>query len=446
MKLLDVLNSPWAIQPEKLKEIRDIYVTHLRGDKIDIRFIEAQIGKPLRNTQERVTVQDGVAIVPIEGVLAKRMNLFTKISGGASTQIIQQDIETSLASHEVNGIILAIDSPGGTVDGTQELARFIREASEVKPIVAFSDGVMASAAFWIGAAANKAFISGGTVGVGSVGVVATHTDVSRMEEKMGIKTTEIVAGKFKRAASQFQPLSEEGRAMIQEAVDHIFTEFVDDVAEFRGTTVDDVLQNMADGRVFLGQQAIDRGFVDGFSTLPRLVAQMSEGEGSFAIRNGGGSPSDDPTEEEISMEITIETIRAEHPDIAQALIDEGVSRGADAERERIRAVQDQLVPGHEALIEELKWDGKTSGPEAAVKVLAADKAYREKVAKDMDSDAPNPPPQEELTEASTESLPVEERCRRKWDADPKLRAEFFDNFERYVAYERNAERRKKAAA
>nr|SPS05542.1 protein of unknown function [Candidatus Nitrotoga fabula] len=76
MKLLDILTAPWAIDPAKLLEIQAIYATHLRGDKIDIASVEAKIGRPLNSQQLRYFIQDGVAILPIEGVIAKRMNLF----------------------------------------------------------------------------------------------------------------------------------------------------------------------------------------------------------------------------------------------------------------------------------------------------------------------------------------------------------------------------------
>ena len=96
MKVIDVLDSPWAIIPEKLAEIRDIYATHLRGEKIDIAAVEAKIGKPLNNEQEGYVVQDGTAVLSIEGVISKKMNLFSRISGGTSTQLLGRDFAEAL--------------------------------------------------------------------------------------------------------------------------------------------------------------------------------------------------------------------------------------------------------------------------------------------------------------------------------------------------------------
>lgn len=72
MKLIDILTSPWAIVPSKYAEITNIYFTHLRGEKIDIKGIEAQIGKPLDNQEQGYSVENGVAVIPIDGVISKR--------------------------------------------------------------------------------------------------------------------------------------------------------------------------------------------------------------------------------------------------------------------------------------------------------------------------------------------------------------------------------------
>ena len=191
MRLIDVLTSPWAIVPEKLIEIQAIYRTRLRGEKIDLSAIEARIGKPLSNDPKPYEVVNGVAVIEMEGIVAKRMSLFTKISGGISTYHVQEQFSAAMADPKVRGILLNIDSPGGGIDGTADLAGMIHSARGEKPVVAFTDGVMASAAYWIGSAADAVYISGDTSQVGSIGVVAAHMDISKAEEMIGVKTTEI---------------------------------------------------------------------------------------------------------------------------------------------------------------------------------------------------------------------------------------------------------------
>jgi len=131
--------------------------------------------------------------------------------------------------------------------------------------------MVASAAYYIASAADKIFISGDMPPIGSIGVVTSHIDYSKMDERHGIKETEIYAGKYKRIASYVEPLSQEGREYIQDRVDYIYSIFVNDVAKYRGVSVDTVLKNMADGQIFIGRQALDAGLVDGVSTFDQLL-------------------------------------------------------------------------------------------------------------------------------------------------------------------------------
>jgi len=108
LKILDILTSPWAIQPDKMQEIRNIYQTHMRGDKIDIKAINA--ASPAMNMYE---VKDGVAIISIDSVLTKTRSFFSSLFGGTSMRDIGNQIDMAMADTEVHGIILSIDSPGG---------------------------------------------------------------------------------------------------------------------------------------------------------------------------------------------------------------------------------------------------------------------------------------------------------------------------------------------
>jgi signal peptide peptidase SppA len=433
MSVLDVLTSPWAIQPAKLLEIQDVYLAHTRGEKPDLAAIEARIGKPLANEQKLYSVHDGVAVLPIEGILAKRMNLFMQISGGTSTEIAASELRKAVDDPQVHSIVLAIDSPGGTVDGTQAMAAAVRAARDVKPVAVVANGMMASAAYWIGSAATPGmvFVSDGTTQVGSIGVVATHTDISGAEAQRGLKTTEITAGKYKRIASQHAPLSDEGRQTIQAAVDYQYGLFVEAVAENRGTTTDDVLERMADGRVFIGAQAVQAGLVDGIASLGQVVADLKSRRQSA---NSTGA----------TMPITREQLAAEAPDLVAAL----QAEGAAAERERIQSVEGQLIPGHEALIASLKFDGKTSGPEAAVAVLAAERKSRGTAAANLAADAPNPVPAASVPAYTPQAkpepeidptLPVEQRCKAQWESNAELHREF-SSLGAYTAFVRATEK------
>lgn len=277
MKLLDVLNAPWAIVPHTLETIQALCMARAGGERVDIPALEAKMGRPLANERMPLAIVDGVAVLALDGVLAKRMNLMVQVSGGTSTEIAAQDLQRALDSPQVHSIVLGIESSGGTVDGTMALAGAVRAGRVRKPVVTVASGVMASAAYWIGAAAGPGhvFIADATTQVGSIGVVARHVDISGAEAQRGVKTTEITAGRFKRNASTYQPLDATGRATIQEQVDYVYSLFVEDVARDRGVSTARVLERMADGRMFTGQQAITAGLVDGFLTVEQALARLS---------------------------------------------------------------------------------------------------------------------------------------------------------------------------
>lgn len=149
------------------------------------------------------------------------------------------------------------------------------------------------------------------------------------------------------------------------------------------------------------------------------------------------------------MSLTREQLAAQHPELLQALLAEGAAAGASAERARIQAVEAQALPGHDALIATLKADGKTTGPEAAAAVLAAERTLRGKAAAQLASDAPQPvaaaaaPVVDAAAQAAAAAqaeagLPVEDRCKAQWERDPKVRAEF-GALAAFTAYTRAAE-------
>lgn len=430
MTLVDFLNSPWAILPDRLIELQAIYATHFRGDKIDIEAIEARLGRPLANEQQEYRMeQGGVAVLPVSGVLSNKANMFTRVSGGASAQMLTQQVSSMRADPRVHGVVLDFDTPGGSVFGIPALAAEIRALAAEKPTVSVSTGMMASAGYWTGSAANAVYLSGETDYMGSIGVVATHS----YNPRAGVQTTEITAGRYKRIASDNAPLSKEGAAYIQGQVDEIYRAFVGAVAEQRDVSVEQVLERMADGRVFVGRQAIDAGLADGIATVETLVERMATDPKQFSARtravfalggvsdvsaDAGGvpaaadaTPSDDPVlavepetqEEKTAMnpqEIAAQ-FAAENPE-ACALIR---AEGAGAERARIASVREQAMPGHEALIEALAFDGKTTGPEAAVQVLAAERGRVQAAASGRLADAPAPVVQEPAAEVDPAADP-----------------------------------------
>lgn len=425
MTLVDFLSAPWAIMPDRLLEMQAIYATHLRGDKIDIEAVEARLGRPLANEQQDYQLRDGgIAVLPVYGAIANKANMFMRISGGTSAQMLVKQIDSMAADPRVRGAVLEYDTPGGSVFGIPEAGAAIKRLSAMKPTASVSTGVMASAGYWLGSGANAVYASGPTDIIGSIGVVMTHNYNPRGN---GGQTTEITAGKYKRMGSDTAPLDAEGKAYLQQQVDHLYGVFVDTVAENRGVSAQTVLERMADGRVFIGSQAKDAGLIDGFATVDDLVEQMATSPDKFTQRRKavfalGGLPAPalasaadllageaqaieisgdgsgvalpailagaaalaaseagpvlpaasetQPNEEHMDPKEIAAKFAADNPQAAAILRAEGSA----GERDRIKAVREQSMPGHEALIDALAADGKTTGPEAAMQVLAAERA------------------------------------------------------------------------
>jgi signal peptide peptidase SppA len=402
MSLLDIITAPWAITPVMLAEITEIYNTHLRGDKINLDALREQ-GIELNSKPVAYEVVNGVALISASGVMAKKMNLFSQISGGISSQVLGNTITEAIEDTAVNAIVLDLDSPGGAVDGTAELAELIDRAAAEKPILVYSDGLLASAAYWVAAAADEIFISSENVAVGSIGVIAQHVDVSEAKKKQGITVTEVVAGRYKAIGSENKPLDDEARAVIQARVDRTYRVFIENVARFRGVDPIQVHEQMGDGRVFMGSEAVERGLVDGVATLSETIERAA---GSAAARRAGVARRKPTTTGAHIMDIA--TLQANYPDLVQAIeaearqdyisqadheaaIERAEENGRTDERERIKDIKAQSVPGYEAIIEKMIADPEATGDDAARAIIAAEQKQRTALLNENSGNDPVPP-------------------------------------------------------
>ncbi len=307
--------SQWAILPEMLDTIHNIVSARLNDGKISIESIEAKINKDNESEDGAYTV-DGIRVIPIHGTISKRMNLLSRISGGVSTELLKDEIESAILDEDVKSIFLDIESPGGAVDGIFELSDFIYESRGTKPIHAFANGLMASAAYLIGSAADK--ITGTQAAqIGSIGVITKHFDYSRRNEQDGVIETIITAGKYKAIGSDNKPLSKEDEKYIQDRLDYFYTMFVNSVARNKGVSTEIVLSDMADGRIFIGQQAKDAGLIDEIGTFELGLEQCNLVEG-IEMSIGAYSHNSTLKKGEPDWSTYIKTHRKELPDSAFA--------------------------------------------------------------------------------------------------------------------------------
>lgn len=341
--LIDLVqNKPWALYPGKLEEINAFLTNRLKNPDYSaaeqLEAVAASNSKPTRD--QPYDVIDGIAVIPVIGTVSKRFNMFMKISGGVSTEMLKSDISAALSDKKVKGIVLDIESPGGAVDGTKELADFIFESRNKKPIISYANGLMASAAYWFGSAAH-AIVTNDTAIVGSIGVALTHYDMSGADKANGVVRTEIFAGKYKRLASSEKPLSEEGQEYLQSMVDQIYGIFVESVAKNRGISNEEALI-FANGKEFFGKEALENGLVDHIGTLQTAISLASERSKS-------------------RMDIT--TLQKDHPDLYAQIIEMGKTEASSSLTEKINAA---IGAERTRAVEILKAQGEPAATLAAI--------------------------------------------------------------------------------
>lgn len=215
------------------------------------------------------------AVVDIFGPLIQGDAGFMRILGITGYDNIRQAVVDAVNDPEVDSILLNVDSGGGEVSGVTDTAKFLAEAGTMKPISTYSGGMMASAALWTGATSQHITVADTAV-VGSIGVLIVHQEKSKMLSGVGVTSTVIRAGKYKANTNSLEPLSMEGAAALQSQVDHLYKPFNEHMAEMRGTTPEIAHATFADGRVFVGTQALDVGLVDKIGTYEEALAKAVE--------------------------------------------------------------------------------------------------------------------------------------------------------------------------
>lgn len=264
--------EPLAIQREKIGAITSFLIFKAEGGKFSSDERAARITK--KRETEVSKSPGGVGIIPVYGVLAQRMDMFSEISGGTSYQALRQMVHEAIANDDIKAIILDFDSPGGTVPGTEELAAELRALrGGDKPIIAQVNALAASAAYWIASATDEIVVTP-SGRAGSIGVYTSHDDISEFLAQKGIKRTYLAAGKHKVDGNEAEPLGEDARAHIMELVEQSYQKFVAAVADGRGVSKSRVEETYGQGRLFGAEALLDRGMVDRIATLEQTLARF----------------------------------------------------------------------------------------------------------------------------------------------------------------------------
>lgn len=252
------LSVPWCCTAEALEAMLAIAARDPLDEGETARRMHGPKSLALRNGQRRddsgrMTMQGPIAVIPIDGPIFRYADMFTRYSGGITTEGLARDLQIALDDPTVAGVLLAIDSPGGESTGINELADLIYRARGRKPLAAYVEGYGASAAYWLASAAETVIVDD-TALVGSIGTILGVPDPAKRP------STRIDIVSSQSPKKRPDVTTAEGRAVLQQMADDMTEVFISKVALYRDLDPAQILA--IEGGMLIGQQAIDAGLAD----------------------------------------------------------------------------------------------------------------------------------------------------------------------------------------
>lgn len=263
-----VVGQPWGISPSGLERVLTT-AERLMASPTEAVSAEAEDGVEY---SYRLTTRQGVGQIRIYGPLVSASSWLSWYYD--SYGVLAHEITQALRDPAVTALVLTIDSPGGHVNGCQELARIIRAARGSKPIVAFIEGDACSAAYWIASACDE-IVTAETSALGCLGAQVAYLDATKALEQWGLR--EIVITSSQTPEKNRPPVDDEGKRAWQQMVDDIADVFLGTVADYRGVTREDVDARFGQGAVLVGARAVAAGLADRVGTYEALHAELASG-------------------------------------------------------------------------------------------------------------------------------------------------------------------------
>jgi signal peptide peptidase SppA len=261
----------WAMEPTAFQALAVlVQSTDIAAHLERVQAASGAEGSAARSWRYRQD-QSGVAVLSLTGTLQKQR---ASMSSSTSTVEARRELRAAVGDPEIGAILLAIDSPGGTSAGTQELFDEIRKAATQKPVFAFINDLGASAAYWVASGAD--FISTNRGGlVGSIGTYAVVQDFSALAAKEGVKVHVVKAGNMKGAGVPGTEVTADQLSEVQRIVNAANSRFLEGVASSRGTKLTQSIETIADGRVHPANEALALGLIDKVQTFEEALQQAT---------------------------------------------------------------------------------------------------------------------------------------------------------------------------
>lgn len=215
--------------------------------------------------------EGSIAVIPVTGPIMK----YGGDCGEPGSTHMTQWVKSADASQNISAIIVMIDSPGGMVDGTATLAQAIKECS--KPTIGFiDDGMMASAATWIGTSCDEVYASRKTDSIGSIGVLCTIADFSGWFEKEGIKLHEIYAPQSTEKNLDYKEALKGKYDLVEADLKYICSEFIRTVRQNRKSKLNTSESDPFHGAMYFAPDAEKIGLIDGIMSFDELVSYVKK--------------------------------------------------------------------------------------------------------------------------------------------------------------------------
>ena len=226
----------------------------------------------------KIIKQEKIIVIPIKGIISmEQQDLFG--SKQAHPDRIIEEIQKAANDKSVQGIIFEINSPGGTVVASQEIAEAIEELNKTNYAVIREIGT--SGGYWIASATDKIYASEMSI-TGSIGVLSSYLQFADLFEKYGITYERIVGGEHKDLGNPYKELNEEEKQILQKKVNQVHNYFIEEVAKNRKIEVTEI-RKIATGEFYLGKEAKELNLIDAFGNKEEAIKEMKKELGKESI-------------------------------------------------------------------------------------------------------------------------------------------------------------------
>lgn len=405
MKTIDInsIARHWAIDPEAMQNV----CVNLKDAQAGFSLFHAKQLAENRN----ISVNNGIAIIPVHGIITPRMDFFTFLMGGTALENLAQDIKDALKNEAIRGILLDFDSPGGVAVGPAEMAEIIQKANIQKPVWAYVGRNCCSAAYWLACATSR-IVTHKTALLGSIGVVST-VPVQEQSDADGYRQIDIVSSNARHKRPD--PRTPDGEKTIRAELDALENEFISSVAMYRNVSVESVRTDFGQGGVLIGANAVKVGMSDDLSDFDSTLNSFS----NFLTQKQG-----------------VNTMGKENAGITPEQIDAYRAEGAKVERERLLALDDVAIAGHEELLAKAKSDPNMTAEKLALEIVKAEKVRGNGYVaslKSAEAAMPQIIPSVVQSTATVGATP-QERAENEWNAKADIRQEFDGDKAAFIAY------------